>query len=172
MPKRVDSEVQARAVRLVADHLREYPSSTAANKTHRQHAIIEQTHADLKGSALAHQPSGSFAANAAWLVLATIAFTSPAPPGQLPAARVSRPVTATVRCKLVNVPARITTSARQIRLRLPNAWPWQTHWTALFDTIHQPPRSRKPRSKRNHAAAPRSTGGSMLSGPRGVSDAP
>src|SRR3954452_24614788 len=44
----------------------------AADKTHRGHAIIEQVHADLKNSALAHLPSGVFTANAAWLVLAAI----------------------------------------------------------------------------------------------------
>ena len=40
----------------------------------RGHAIIEQVHADLKGSALAHLPSGVFTTNAAWLVLAVIAL--------------------------------------------------------------------------------------------------
>jgi hypothetical protein len=48
--------------------------TVAADKTHRGHAIIEQVHADLKGSALAHLPSAVFTANAAWLVLAVIAF--------------------------------------------------------------------------------------------------
>ncbi len=48
--------------------------TVTADKIHRQHAIIEQVHADLKGSALAHLPSGVFTANAAWLVLAVIAF--------------------------------------------------------------------------------------------------
>ena len=32
--------------------------TVAADKTHRGHAIIEQVHADLKNSALAHLPSG------------------------------------------------------------------------------------------------------------------
>lgn len=45
----------------------------AAEKQHREHAIIEQVNADLKDSALAHMLSGSFAANAAWLTLAAIA---------------------------------------------------------------------------------------------------
>lgn len=36
---------------------------------HRRHATIEQVIADGKGSALAHLPSGSFQANAAWLTL-------------------------------------------------------------------------------------------------------
>ena len=48
--------------------------TVTADKTHRGHAIIEQVHADLKDSALAHLPSGIFTANAAWLVLAVIAF--------------------------------------------------------------------------------------------------
>jgi hypothetical protein len=45
-----------------------------AEKSHRAHAIVEQVIADLKASALAQLPSGSFAANSAWLVLAAIAF--------------------------------------------------------------------------------------------------
>jgi hypothetical protein len=63
-----------------------------ADKTHRGHAIVEQVHADLKSSALAHLPSGMFNANAAWLALAVIAFNlarAAAPPflgGQRPAA--------------------------------------------------------------------------------------
>lgn len=36
--------------------------TVAADKTHRGHAVIEQVHADLKNSALAHLPSGTFAA--------------------------------------------------------------------------------------------------------------
>ena len=32
--------------------------TVTADKTHRGHAIIEQVHADLKASALAHLPSG------------------------------------------------------------------------------------------------------------------
>ena len=48
--------------------------TVAADQVHRRHAIIEQVHADLKNSALAHLPSGVFTANAAWLVLAVIAF--------------------------------------------------------------------------------------------------
>ena len=52
----------------------ERADTVTADKTHRGHAIIEQVHADLKDSALAHLPSGKFTANAAWLVLAVIAF--------------------------------------------------------------------------------------------------
>ncbi len=44
--------------------------TVTADRTHRKHAIIEQVNADLKDSALAHLPSGVFAANSAWLVTA------------------------------------------------------------------------------------------------------
>jgi hypothetical protein len=45
---------------------------TAADITHRQHAIIESVFADLIDGPLAHLPSGSFPANNAWTVLAAI----------------------------------------------------------------------------------------------------
>ena len=51
-----------------------------ADQVHRRHAIIENVHADLKASALAHLPSGKFNANAAWLVCAVMAFNLTAPP--------------------------------------------------------------------------------------------
>lgn len=63
-----------------------------AEKQHRGHAIIEQVNADLTDSALAHMPSGSFAANAAWLALA--ATTSPAPLVAWPASVTPKPAPA------------------------------------------------------------------------------
>jgi hypothetical protein len=59
--------------------------TVTADKVHRGHAIIEQVHADLKNSALAHLPSGRFAAHSAWLVLAVWRSISPAPPPPSPA---------------------------------------------------------------------------------------
>jgi hypothetical protein len=44
-----------------------------ADIIHRQHAVIETTHADLIDGPLAHQPSGYFAANNAWALCAVIA---------------------------------------------------------------------------------------------------
>jgi len=78
--------------------------TVAADKTHRAHAIIEQVHADLKNSALAHLPSGVFTANAAWLVLAVIAFNLTRAAGSLAATDLAKATTATVRRKLVHVP--------------------------------------------------------------------
>lgn len=45
-----------------------------ADEYHRDHAVVEQVIAELKDGPLAHVPSGSYAANAAWVALAVIAF--------------------------------------------------------------------------------------------------
>jgi hypothetical protein len=94
---------------------------------------------DLKHSALAHLPSGSFAANAAWLVLAVIAFNLTRAAATTTGPALGRATTATIRRKLLAVPARITTSARRVTLHLPTAWPWQTAWTRLFTHGCGPP---------------------------------
>ena len=113
--------------------------TVAADKTHRGHAVIEQVHADLKSSALAHLPSGVFTANAAWLVLAVIAFNLTRAAGVLTGAELARATTATLRRKLIHVPARAATRGRRLILHLPTAWPWQNAWSDLFDRLADPP---------------------------------
>jgi hypothetical protein len=113
--------------------------TVAADVTHRGHAIIEQVHADLKNSALAHLPSGVFTANAAWLVLAVIAFNLTRAAGSLAAPDLAKATTATVRRKLVHIPCRVATSARRITMHLPRHWPWQIAWTHLMTKIADPP---------------------------------
>jgi hypothetical protein len=109
-----------------------------AEAAHRGHAIVEQVIADLKNSALAHLPSGRFTANAAWLVLAAIAFNLTRAAGCLASAFHARATTATIRVQLINVPARLARSARRLVMHLPRDWPWEHDWTALFTA--SPPR--------------------------------
>lgn len=106
-----------------------------AEKTHRAHAIIEQVFADLKDSALAHLPSGRFAANGAWLTCATIAHNLTRALGIAAAAGHTRARTATIRRQLINLPARISRSARKLHLHLPVNWPWETGWTRLWEHL-------------------------------------
>lgn len=113
--------------------------AVTADKTHRAHAVIEQVNSDLKNSALAHLPSGVFTANAAWLVLACIAFNLTRTAGTLTDTDLARATTGTIRRKLVTLPARIATSARKIHLHLPQDWPWETAWATLFGHAHGPP---------------------------------
>ncbi len=113
--------------------------TVAADKTHRGHAIIEQVHADLKNSALAHLPSGKFTANAAWLVLAVMAFNLTRAAASLTGPTMAKATTATIRRTLIAVPARIASSARRVTLHLPTAWPWETAWVRLFAHGSGPP---------------------------------
>ena len=93
----------------------------------------------MKASALAHFPSGVFTANAAWLVLACIAFNLTRAAGTLASGALGKAVTATVRRTLINVAARVSTSARRITLHLPEHWPWEEGWAALFHSACGPP---------------------------------
>jgi len=113
--------------------------TVTADKIHRRHAIIEQVHADLKNSALAHLPSGVFTANAAWLVLAVIAFNLTRAAATLTATDLARATTATVRRKLIQIPCRVATSARRMIIHLPQDWPWQAAWTQLNIRVADPP---------------------------------
>jgi DDE family transposase len=115
--------------------------TVAADKTHRAHAIIEQVHADLKNGPLGSLPSGKFNANAAWLAAATMAFNLTRAAGTLAGTQFAKATTATIRDKIIRVPARIASSARRITLHLPQDWPWETQWEALFTAVHPPPKA-------------------------------
>jgi Transposase DDE domain group 1 len=110
-----------------------------AESQHRGHAIIEQVIADAAASALAHLPSGSFHANAAWTVLWAIAHNLTRATGALAGTFHARAHTATIRTHLINVPARLARSARRLTLHLPELWPWQPAWQTLHAAVHRPP---------------------------------
>jgi len=110
-----------------------------AEKTHRAHAIIEQVHADLRSGPLAHLPSGSFAANSAWLVLAAMAFNLTRAAGCLASGFHARATTGTIRAQLINIPTRLARSAGKQVLHLPERWPWQHAWQQLFQATLGPP---------------------------------
>ncbi len=105
-------------------------------KQHREHAINEQVNADLKDSTLAHMPSGSFAANAAWLALAAIAHNLTRATGCLASLFHTTARTGTLRQHLITLPARIARRSRRITLRLPLDWPHRHAFTSLFTTTH------------------------------------
>jgi len=115
-------------------------SMVEADARHRDHAIVEQVIAELKDGPIAHLPSGSYAANAAWLAHAVIAFNLARTAGVLASKRHARARWATLRTQLVNVPARVASSARRLTLHLPTDWPWAPAWQNLFDAAAAPPR--------------------------------
>jgi hypothetical protein len=108
-----------------------YPMLQAESQ-HRDHATVEQLIADAKSSALAHLPSASFSANAAWATLWAIAHNLTRAAGVLACPFHARATTATIRAHLINVPARLAHRARRLTLHLPERWPWQS----AFDHLH------------------------------------
>ena len=106
-----------------------------ADLTHRRHAIVETTFADLIDGPLAHIPSGLFAANCAWLACAVIAHNLLRAAGTIAGGDHAVARGATLRRDLVTVPARFAAPARKPTLHLPAHWPWQIGWKTLWDNI-------------------------------------
>src|SRR4029450_1163428 len=108
---------------------------------HRRHAICELAIRDLKaGAGLAHLPSGRFAANAAWLLAATLAhnllrWTATLGLG----VRDQQTVAKTLRRTLLIPPGRVTHSARQWTLHLPAGWPWAHSFTMALARLRRLP---------------------------------
>jgi hypothetical protein len=105
---------------------------------HRQHARVEDRIRELKATGLRNLPCHSFWANAAWLEIVQaaadlvtwarlIGFRSQ--PG------LARAEIATFRYRVLHVAARITRSARRVRLRIDATWRWAaiiaTAWQAI-----------------------------------------
>jgi hypothetical protein len=108
-------------------------SVTDADITHRQHAVIESVFAYLIDGPLAHLPSGIFAANAAWAVLAAITHNLLRAAGTLAGHAHAVARGATLRRHLVNVPARIARPQGKPTLHLPAHWPRAVQWKNLWD---------------------------------------
>jgi hypothetical protein len=115
-----------------------------AEAHHRGHAAIEQVFADLKAGPLAHLPSGRFAANSAWLVLAAIALSLTRTAGALASLWHAKATTGAIRRQLIMVPGRLAHTARQVVLHLPDHWPWQPAWQQLFTQACGPPPPPRP----------------------------
>ena len=103
---------------------------------HRHHAVVELAIRDLKeGAGMAHCPSGDFNANAAWVVLSTIAHNMIRWLASLGLDHSGPVVAKTIRRKYITVPGRLTRRSRRTQLHLPTAWPWATEWTECFDRL-------------------------------------
>jgi hypothetical protein len=110
-----------------------------AEGQHRDHAIVEQVFADVTDGPLAHMPSGSFAANAAWTACAAIAHNLLRAAGALASLACARARGATLRRDLINVAARTARSGRgHITLHLPEGWHREHEWMTLFAACGPP----------------------------------
>src|SRR5262249_281160 len=106
-----------------------------ADITHRRHAIIETTFADLIDGPLARIPSGLFAANCAWLACTAITHNLLRAAATLAGGSHTAARGATVRRDLVNIPAGLGGPARKPTLHLPIHWPRHIEWKTLWENV-------------------------------------
>ena len=110
-------------------------STTQADITHRRHAIIETTFADLIDGPLAHLPSGRFGANSAWAICAGMTHNLLRAAGTLAGGKHGVARGETLRRQLITVPARLAQPQRRAILHLPQHWPWADQWAALWRNV-------------------------------------
>jgi hypothetical protein len=106
---------------------------------HRQHAVVELTIRDLKDQALAHFPSGRFNANSAWTVIACLAHNLLRWTSLIGLPDETKRTARTLRRRLLQIPGRLTRTARQWTLHLPARWPWQGDFTRALARIRALP---------------------------------
>ena len=111
-----------------------------AEEQHRGHAQAEQVFADWTDGPLAHLPSGSFPANAAWLAIAAISCNLLRAAGCLAGLACATARGATLRRDLIDVAARTARHGRgRLTLHLPEGWHREQEWASLFETACGPP---------------------------------
>jgi Transposase DDE domain group 1 len=110
-----------------------------AEGQHRGHAVVEQVFADVTSGPLAHMPSGVFAANAAWLSIAAMAYNLLRAAGALASLPFAKARTATIRRDLIAVAARTARHGRgHITLHLPEGWHREHEWLSLLAACGPP----------------------------------
>jgi hypothetical protein len=108
---------------------------------HRAHARVEDRIRTGKDAGFGRFPSRVFAINQAWLELALTGIDLAAwmkmllLEGELALAEPKK-----LRYRLLHVPARITTSARQARMRIAASWPWAEQLATAFARLAALPR--------------------------------
>jgi hypothetical protein len=111
-----------------------------AEEHHRGHAQAEQVFADWSDGPLAHLPSGSFPANAAWLALAAISCNLLRAAGTLASLAYAKARGATLRRDLIDVAARTARHGHgHLTIHLPHGWHREQEWTSLFHAATGPP---------------------------------
>ena len=106
---------------------------------HRRHAEIENAIRDLKyGVGLNHLPSGRFPANAAWLAVQVMAHNLARWTARIGLGE-QLVTTKTLRRRFFSLAGRLTRSARQLTLHLPQRWPWENQFSRALARLRALP---------------------------------
>lgn len=111
--------------------------TVAADRFHREHAVVELAIRELKDGGATHIPSGHYAANAAWFGCAVIAHNL----GHwtITLGKHDPINTRTLRVQIISVPAVAVNRSRRHTLRLPTSWPWQEAFTSMLTNLRALP---------------------------------
>jgi hypothetical protein len=119
------SAQRPQALQRVTEHLPE--ADRCLDQDRRRHAVVELCIRDLKEASACGLllRSGKFKANAAWLLIATLAHNLLRWVAAIGLGACGELVVAkTLRRTLLTLPSRLTRSARRLILHLPAGWPW------------------------------------------------
>jgi hypothetical protein len=107
---------------------------------HRKHAVVELAIRDWKqGAAGDHNPSGMFAANAAWTVIAALAHNMIRWTTTLGGGTTGPVVTKTIRRRFLTIPGRVTQRSRRTIMHFPTNWPWQDEYLTAIGRLQSLP---------------------------------
>ena len=106
---------------------------------HRRHAEVENAIRDLKyGVGLNHLPSGSVAANGAWLAVQVMAHNLARWTARIGLGE-QLVTTKTLRRRYFSLAGRLTRKARRLTLHLPRGWPWEAQFSRALARLRAIP---------------------------------
>ncbi len=112
--------------------------TVAADRFHREHAVVELAIRDLKqGAGLDHIPSGHYHANAAWLACAVLAHNLGCWTDLI--AGMTLVTNRTRRTRLISLAGVIVNRSGRMLLRLPARWPWAEAFTTTLNALRALP---------------------------------
>ena len=114
-----------------------------ADRFHRNHAIVELAIRELKDNGLEHCPSGSFAANGAWLACAVLAHNLCRWAGII---ALDGPIRTgrTTRNRLIALAGVLVNKSGTPTFRYPADWPWAHQFHQALNTIRALPTAASP----------------------------
>ena len=106
---------------------------------HRRHAEVENAIRDLKyGVGLNYLPSGSVAANGAWLAVQVMAHNLARWTARIGLGE-QLVTTKTLRRRYFSLAGRLTRKARRLTLHLPRGWPWEAQFSRALARLRAIP---------------------------------